>query len=90
MHKTLGRSDWKIRNKQYVFRCVFCWVVAEREKFFRYFAQNFDWLHEQLGEVEDDYIFFDCPGQIDSSSKIDSHPSWHQWFQYCSRGISNP
>ena len=30
----------------------------------RYFAQNFDWLHEQLGEVEDDYIFIDCPGNF--------------------------
>ena len=29
----------------------------------RYFAQNFDWLHEQLGEIEDDYIFIDCPGK---------------------------
>ena len=25
-------------------------------------AQNFDWLQEQLDEVEDDYILFDCPG----------------------------
>ncbi|XP_070572172.1 GPN-loop GTPase 3-like [Ptychodera flava] len=30
-----------------------------------YFAQNFDWLEEQLGDIEDDYIIFDCPGQIE-------------------------
>ena len=24
--------------------------------------QNFDWLEEKLGDVEDDYILFDCPG----------------------------
>ncbi|XP_077995915.1 GPN-loop GTPase 3-like [Glandiceps talaboti] len=30
-----------------------------------YFAQNFDWLEEQLGQMEDDYIIFDCPGQIE-------------------------
>ena len=30
--------------------------------FFRYFAQNFDWLDEQLDEIEDDYFVFDCPG----------------------------
>ncbi|XP_002736815.1 GPN-loop GTPase 3-like [Saccoglossus kowalevskii] len=30
-----------------------------------YFAQNFDWLEEQLGDMEDDYIIFDCPGQIE-------------------------
>ena len=32
----------------------------------RYFAQNFDWLIEQLEEDEDDdYVIFDCPGQIE-------------------------
>ncbi|XP_012697730.1 GPN-loop GTPase 3 [Clupea harengus] len=30
-----------------------------------YFANNFDWLEENLGHVEDDYILFDCPGQIE-------------------------
>uniref|UniRef100_A0A8C8K0K5 GPN-loop GTPase 3 n=1 Tax=Oncorhynchus tshawytscha TaxID=74940 RepID=A0A8C8K0K5_ONCTS len=34
-----------------------------------YFANNFDWLEESLGHVEDDYILFDCPvvsaGQIE-------------------------
>ncbi|KAF3848914.1 hypothetical protein F7725_015411 [Dissostichus mawsoni] len=30
-----------------------------------YFANNFDWLGESLGHVEDDYILFDCPGQIE-------------------------
>lgn len=30
-----------------------------------YFANNFDWLEESLGHVDDDYILFDCPGQIE-------------------------
>ncbi|XP_037121894.1 GPN-loop GTPase 3 [Syngnathus acus] len=30
-----------------------------------YFVNNFDWLEEALGHVEDDYILFDCPGQIE-------------------------
>ncbi|XP_010855696.1 PREDICTED: GPN-loop GTPase 3 isoform X1 [Bison bison bison] len=30
-----------------------------------YFANNFDWLENCLGHVEDDYILFDCPGQIE-------------------------
>uniref|UniRef100_A0A8C5GGI1 GPN-loop GTPase 3 n=1 Tax=Gouania willdenowi TaxID=441366 RepID=A0A8C5GGI1_GOUWI len=30
-----------------------------------YFANNFDWLEESLGHTEDDYILFDCPGQIE-------------------------
>lgn len=25
--------------------------------------QNLDWLHEQLDDVEDDYILFDLPGE---------------------------
>ncbi len=28
-----------------------------------YFANNFDWLEESLGHVEDDYVLFDCPGK---------------------------
>lgn len=28
-----------------------------------YMANNFDWLGESLGHVEDDYILFDCPGE---------------------------
>ncbi|KAI5642216.1 conserved hypothetical ATP binding protein domain-containing protein [Phthorimaea operculella] len=27
--------------------------------------ENSDWLEEQLGDVDDDYILFDCPGQIE-------------------------
>ncbi|KAG7303738.1 hypothetical protein JYU34_012306 [Plutella xylostella] len=27
--------------------------------------ENIDWLEEQLGDVDDDYILFDCPGQIE-------------------------
>lgn len=29
-----------------------------------FFANNFDWLEENLGHVEDDYILFDCPGKF--------------------------
>jgi GPN-loop GTPase len=31
----------------------------------RYLLQNMDWLEEELGEYEDDYLIFDCPGQIE-------------------------
>nr|XP_058963756.1 GPN-loop GTPase 3-like [Pocillopora verrucosa] len=30
-----------------------------------YLVQNFDWLEEKLGDVDDDYVLFDCPGQIE-------------------------
>lgn len=32
----------------------------------RYFSKNFEWLLEQLDEdSDDDYVLFDCPGQIE-------------------------
>jgi len=30
----------------------------------RYFAQNFDWLEMAIDDIEDDYLLFDCPGQL--------------------------
>ncbi len=31
-----------------------------------YLAKNFDWLLEQIeDDVDDDYVIFDCPGQIE-------------------------
>ncbi|XP_018897404.1 GPN-loop GTPase 3 [Bemisia tabaci] len=30
-----------------------------------YLLENFTWLMEQLGDDDDDYILFDCPGQIE-------------------------
>ena len=29
---------------------------------FRYLMQNMDWLEEELGGYEDDYLIIDCPG----------------------------
>lgn len=29
-----------------------------------YFVNNFDWLENCFGYVEDDYIFFDCLGKL--------------------------
>lgn len=28
----------------------------------RYLSQNMDWLEEELGGYDDDYLIFDCPG----------------------------
>lgn len=32
---------------------------------FEYLLQNMDWLEEELGGFEDDYLIIDCPGQIE-------------------------
>jgi len=31
----------------------------------RFLINNLEWLEEQLGSYEEDYIIFDCPGQIE-------------------------
>jgi len=30
----------------------------------RYLLQNMDWLEEELGGFDDDYLIIDCPGMI--------------------------
>ena len=35
-----------------------------------YLAENMDWLEEQLGDDDDDYFLFDCPGQIELYTHI--------------------
>lgn len=35
-----------------------------------YIVQNLEWLHDELGEGEDDYFLFDCPGQIELYSHL--------------------
>lgn len=35
-----------------------------------YFAQNFDWIETELGDYDDDYFLFDCPGQIELYTHI--------------------
>jgi hypothetical protein len=37
--------------------------VKNRHAKVRYLLQNMDWLDEELGEYEDDYLIIDCPGE---------------------------
>lgn len=32
-------------------------------EWYRYLMQNMDWLEEELGGYEDDYLIIDCPGE---------------------------
>lgn len=43
-----------------------------------YLMQNLEWLKEQLGEGDDDYFIFDCPGQIELYTHI---PVMRQFVQ---------
>ena len=29
----------------------------------RYLMNNFDWLEDEIGDYENDYLIFDCPGE---------------------------
>jgi len=37
---------------------------------FEYLFQNMDWFAEQIGDFSDDFIVFDCPGQIELISHL--------------------
>lgn len=30
---------------------------------FRYLLENMDWLEDELGDYENDYLIIDCPGE---------------------------
>ena len=36
-----------------------------------FLMENLPWLEEELGEGEDDYFLFDCPGQIELYTHLD-------------------
>lgn len=53
---------------------IYCfeWVIWASGKgktpdkgIFRYLLNNLDWLEDELGAYEDDYLIIDCPGQIE-------------------------
>ncbi|KAJ2557243.1 hypothetical protein EV175_001462 [Coemansia sp. RSA 1933] len=37
---------------------------------FEFLMENLDWLEEQMGDYEDDYLILDCPGQIELYTHI--------------------
>lgn len=47
----------------------------------RYLLQNLDWLHEAVGDFEDDYLLIDCPGQIELYTHIPIMPRLIQTLQ---------
>merc|ERR1711872_531866 len=53
-----------------------------------FLMENTEWLEEALGEDEDDYVLFDCPGQIELYTHmnvmrklVDQLQSWN--FRVC-------
>lgn len=47
----------------------------------RYLLNNLDWLEEELGPYEDDYLIIDCPGQIELYTHIPLLPKLAQFLQ---------
>ena len=49
-------------------KCVYSMLLGDRGFTTgfgdRYLMQNMDWLQEELGGFDDDYLVFDCPGEI--------------------------
>lgn len=56
---------------------------------FEYLLQNLDWLDEEIGDYNDEYLIFDCPGQIELYThvpvlpQIVKHLQNQQNFQLC-------
>jgi len=48
---------------------------------FEYLMQNLDWLDEELGDYENDYIIVDCPGQIELYTHHSILPTLLKHFQ---------
>jgi MinD-like ATPase involved in chromosome partitioning or flagellar assembly len=42
-------------------------AAADIQETCRYLLNNLDWLDEELGSYEDDYLIIDCPGQSHAS-----------------------
>lgn len=48
---------------------------------FEYLLNNLDWLEDELGEYEDDYLIIDCPGQIELYTHIPLLPRLANYLQ---------
>jgi len=46
-----------------------------------FLMQNIEWFKEQLGDYDDDYLFIDCPGQIELYTHMDIIHSFLQCLQ---------
>eukprot|EP00667_Euglena_gracilis_P022007 EG_transcript_24302 len=46
-----------------------------------YLLDNLDWLSETLGDFSDDYILFDCPGQIELFTHSNTMPRFCHFLQ---------
>ncbi|OUM53155.1 hypothetical protein BVG19_g2416 [[Candida] boidinii] len=42
---------------------------------FEFLLDNLDWLDEQIGDYNDDYLIFDCPGQIELYNHVPVLPT---------------
>lgn len=47
----------------------------------RYLLNNLDWLEEELGDYEDEYLIIDCPGQIELYTHIPILPQITDFLQ---------
>ncbi|CAD8075627.1 unnamed protein product [Paramecium primaurelia] len=55
-----------------------------------YLLQNWNWKQEQLNNIaQDDYVLFDCPGQIELYSHIDMMRKLTQFLVYSGFSISS-
>lgn len=62
----LGPNGGLIFCMEYISPFHFNYKKMLTNHYFRYMVKNTEWLEEALGDgVDDDYLLFDCPGQIE-------------------------
>ncbi|GAC72536.1 putative transcription factor FET5 [Moesziomyces antarcticus T-34] len=58
-----GRDEPRAQRRSHLLFRV--GVILSSLRRYRYLLDNLDWLDDELGEFNDDYIIIDCPGQIE-------------------------
>lgn len=48
---------------------------------FEYLMKNLDWLDDEIGDYNDEYLIFDCPGQIELYTHIPVLPNLIRYLQ---------
>lgn len=48
---------------------------------FEFLLKNLDWLEEEIGEYNDEFLIFDCPGQIELYTHIPVFPTIIKYLQ---------
>lgn len=50
------------------------WPILTMNPCVRYLLENMDWFEEEIGDYDDDYLIFDCPGMSVCTQTVGVEP----------------